>query len=206
MMFNGTCGIWRREAIEQAGGWSGRSLAEDQDLSYRAYAAGWRSRCVLSVSAAGELPESLTVLVGQRQRWSTGTAQTLRKLPWDMINGLAWHQAAAFVVLALFSATSSLALMSIAALVALAGALEPMSVDIVVISALMPIALIVLAKSTGAILATLILGRRLGVGFVLDVARMWLLQLVLLPVGGLSFLVGVVAQDRPFTRTPKRSD
>ena len=29
--FNGTCGVWRRQAIEQAGGWSGDSLAEDQD-------------------------------------------------------------------------------------------------------------------------------------------------------------------------------
>jgi cellulose synthase/poly-beta-1,6-N-acetylglucosamine synthase-like glycosyltransferase len=203
MPFNGTCGIWRREAIEQAGGWSGRSLAEDQDLSYRAFAVGWRSRCVLSVSAAGELPEGLAVLIGQRRRWNTGTAQTLRTLTRNMIKGLTWHQAATFALLALFNATSSLALMFIVATAVLASLMEPASASIVIISALVPVALIVLGKSAGAALATRHLGRHLGIGFVLDVVRMWLLQLVLLPVGGLSFLVGVFAQDRPFTRTPK---
>ena len=82
MTFNGTCGVWRRKAIEEAGGWSGKSLAEDQDLSFRAFGLGWRSRYLVSVSAEGELPESFDVLVTQRQRWSTGTAQTFRDLPW----------------------------------------------------------------------------------------------------------------------------
>ena len=34
--FNGTAGIWRRACIEDAGGWSGRTITEDLDLSYRA--------------------------------------------------------------------------------------------------------------------------------------------------------------------------
>src|SRR5690242_21820008 len=42
MPFNGTCGIWRRAAIESAGGWSSDTLAEDLDLSYRAQLAGWQ--------------------------------------------------------------------------------------------------------------------------------------------------------------------
>ena len=41
--FNGTAGIWRREAIEAAGGWEHDTLTEDLDLSYRAQLAGWKS-------------------------------------------------------------------------------------------------------------------------------------------------------------------
>ena len=40
--FNGTAGIWRREAIDDAGGWQHDTLTEDLDLSYRAQLAGWR--------------------------------------------------------------------------------------------------------------------------------------------------------------------
>ncbi|MEM8858273.1 MAG: glycosyltransferase, partial [Chloroflexota bacterium] len=41
--FNGTAGIWRREALEQAGGWSADTLTEDVDLSYRTMMAGWEA-------------------------------------------------------------------------------------------------------------------------------------------------------------------
>ena len=40
--FNGTAGIWRREAIESSGGWHSDTVTEDLDLSYRAQLAGWR--------------------------------------------------------------------------------------------------------------------------------------------------------------------
>ena len=40
--FNGTAGIWRRAAIDEAGGWQHDTLTEDLDLSYRAQLAGWR--------------------------------------------------------------------------------------------------------------------------------------------------------------------
>src|SRR5688572_31078610 len=39
--FNGTAGIWRREAIIDAGGWQHDTLTEDLDLSYRAQLRGW---------------------------------------------------------------------------------------------------------------------------------------------------------------------
>ena len=35
--FNGTAGVWRRQAIEEAGGWQHDTLTEDTDLSYRAH-------------------------------------------------------------------------------------------------------------------------------------------------------------------------
>ena len=40
--FNGTAGMWRRTAIEEAGGWQHDTLTEDTDLSYRAQLKGWK--------------------------------------------------------------------------------------------------------------------------------------------------------------------
>ena len=57
--FNGTCGIWRRAAIEAAGGWHGDTLTEDLDLSYRAQMKGWRALYLVSVAVPGELPNTL---------------------------------------------------------------------------------------------------------------------------------------------------
>ena len=36
-------GVWRRQAIEAAGGWNSRTTVEDMDLSLRAYLAGWKA-------------------------------------------------------------------------------------------------------------------------------------------------------------------
>ncbi len=40
--FNGTAGMWRRQAIDEAGGWEHDTLTEDTDLSYRAQLKGWK--------------------------------------------------------------------------------------------------------------------------------------------------------------------
>ncbi len=40
--FNGTAGMWRRQAISDGGGWQHDTLTEDTDLSYRSQMAGWR--------------------------------------------------------------------------------------------------------------------------------------------------------------------
>jgi cellulose synthase/poly-beta-1,6-N-acetylglucosamine synthase-like glycosyltransferase len=78
--FNGTCGIWRRAAIEASGGWQGDTLTEDLDLSYRAQLAGWQAKYLVSVGAPGELPATLAAWKKQQLRWNTGYAQTARKL------------------------------------------------------------------------------------------------------------------------------
>lgn len=80
MPFNGTCGIWRRAAIESAGGWSSDTLAEDLDLSYRAQLKGWRAQFLSTVSVKGELPGSLSVWRRQQFRWTKGFAEGARKL------------------------------------------------------------------------------------------------------------------------------
>jgi cellulose synthase/poly-beta-1,6-N-acetylglucosamine synthase-like glycosyltransferase len=80
MPFNGTCGIWRRAAIEDAGGWSSDTLAEDLDLSYRAQLKGWRAQFLSTVAVRGELPGTLSVWRRQQFRWTKGFAEGARKL------------------------------------------------------------------------------------------------------------------------------
>ncbi len=78
--FNGTAGVWRRQAIEAAGGWQGDTLTEDFDLSYRAQMAGWSIRMLPDLVAPAELPASLPAYRRQQHRWAKGTVQVLRKL------------------------------------------------------------------------------------------------------------------------------
>jgi cellulose synthase/poly-beta-1,6-N-acetylglucosamine synthase-like glycosyltransferase len=78
--FNGTCGIWRRSAIEAAGGWRGDTLAEDLDLSYRAWMLGRSGRFLASVSAPGELPTTLKAWANQQYRWTTGFGQVAGRI------------------------------------------------------------------------------------------------------------------------------
>jgi cellulose synthase/poly-beta-1,6-N-acetylglucosamine synthase-like glycosyltransferase len=78
--FNGTAGIWRRAAIEEAGGWSSSTLTEDLDLSYRAQLAGWEFVFLNDVEVPGELPAALSGFQDQQHRWAKGSIQTARKL------------------------------------------------------------------------------------------------------------------------------
>lgn len=78
--FNGTAGLWRRQAIEDGGGWQHDTVTEDLDLSYRAQLAGWRFVYAGSVGVRSDLPETLAAYRGQQRRWTKGSAQTLRKL------------------------------------------------------------------------------------------------------------------------------
>lgn len=80
MPFNGTCGIWRRAAIEDAGGWHGDTLTEDLDLSYRAQLVGWRASFLISVTVPGELPATLNSWLTQQFRWTKGFAEVARKM------------------------------------------------------------------------------------------------------------------------------
>ena len=70
--FNGTCGIWQREAIEAGGGWKGDTVTEDLDLTYRGWVKGWRSVFLVSVPVPGELPEDTRTWLRQQQRWQDG--------------------------------------------------------------------------------------------------------------------------------------
>ena len=78
--FNGTAGIWRRAAIEEAGGWRADTITEDLDLSYRAQLAGWRFQYEHDVVAPAELPESWAAFRSQQARWVRGSVETARLL------------------------------------------------------------------------------------------------------------------------------
>ena len=97
--FNGTCGIWRRTAIEDAGGWQGDTLTEDLDLSYRAQLAGWRDDALVTVAVPGELPDTLEAWQRQQFRWNKGFAQNARKLlPIVWRGDLSWSRRAEAVL------------------------------------------------------------------------------------------------------------
>ncbi len=78
--FNGTAGIWRRQCINEAGGWQDDTLAEDLDLSFRAQLKGWKFKFLNGYTTPGELPADIGGLKAQQFRWTKGAVQNARKL------------------------------------------------------------------------------------------------------------------------------
>lgn len=75
----GAVGAWRRSAIDEVGGFSSDTVAEDQDLTIevrkRNYKIGYEETAV----AYTEAPDSFGALAKQRFRWSFGTLQCMWK-------------------------------------------------------------------------------------------------------------------------------
>jgi cellulose synthase/poly-beta-1,6-N-acetylglucosamine synthase-like glycosyltransferase len=80
MNFNGSGGIWRVKAIEDAGGWRDNTLTEDLDLSYRAQLKGWDFLYLPDVVVPGELPPQISAYKQQQARWAKGGSQCFRML------------------------------------------------------------------------------------------------------------------------------
>jgi cellulose synthase/poly-beta-1,6-N-acetylglucosamine synthase-like glycosyltransferase len=78
--FNGTAGVWRRRAIDEAGGWQHDTLTEDTDLSYRAQLKGWKFIYLQDVECPAELPIEMTAFKTQQARWAKGLIQTGKKI------------------------------------------------------------------------------------------------------------------------------
>jgi cellulose synthase/poly-beta-1,6-N-acetylglucosamine synthase-like glycosyltransferase len=78
--FNGTAGVWRRGAIEDAGGWQHDTLTEDLDLSYRAQLNGWRFIFLPDLVSPAEVPVEMNSFKSQQHRWAKGSIQTCMKL------------------------------------------------------------------------------------------------------------------------------
>jgi cellulose synthase/poly-beta-1,6-N-acetylglucosamine synthase-like glycosyltransferase len=78
--FNGTAGVWRRAAIEDAGGWQHDTLTEDTDLSYRAQLRGWHFLYLPEIECPSELPVEMNAFKSQQARWAKGLIQTARKI------------------------------------------------------------------------------------------------------------------------------
>jgi len=68
----GTNVVFRRAALEDAGGFPEGSVTEDFELSVHLHERGWRSAYVPEVLALGLGPEDMASYVGQQHRWARG--------------------------------------------------------------------------------------------------------------------------------------
>jgi cellulose synthase/poly-beta-1,6-N-acetylglucosamine synthase-like glycosyltransferase len=91
MSFNGTAGIWRKAAIEDAGGWQHDTLTEDLDLSYRAQLRQWKFVFLPNLTSPAELPPEMNAFKAQQHRWTKGGAQTcVKMLPSVLRSNVPW--------------------------------------------------------------------------------------------------------------------
>ncbi len=75
----GAAGAFRRRALEDIGGISGATLAEDTDMTIAIGRAGWRVVYAGDARAWTEAPSTIRELWRQRFRWSYGTLQAVWK-------------------------------------------------------------------------------------------------------------------------------
>jgi hypothetical protein len=85
--FNGTAGIFRIKAIDEAGGWQHDTLTEDLDLSYRAQMKGWKFVFLPDLSVPAELPVEVSAFKSQQCRWAKGAMQTCKKTLFKILKG-----------------------------------------------------------------------------------------------------------------------
>ncbi|KAI3461332.1 hypothetical protein Pfo_017995 [Paulownia fortunei] len=78
--FNGTGGIWRIAAINEAGGWKHRTTVEDMDLAVRSGLKGWKFLYLGDLQVKCELPSTFKAFRFQQHRWFCGSANLFRKM------------------------------------------------------------------------------------------------------------------------------
>ncbi|KAA8516662.1 hypothetical protein F0562_016832 [Nyssa sinensis] len=83
--FNGTAGVWRIAALNEAGGWKDRTTVEDMDLAVRASLKGWKFLYLGSLMVKNELPSTFKAYRYQQHRWSCGPANLFRKMVMEII-------------------------------------------------------------------------------------------------------------------------
>ncbi|XP_042408569.1 probable glucomannan 4-beta-mannosyltransferase 4 isoform X1 [Zingiber officinale] len=83
--FNGTAGVWRISAINEAGGWKDRTTVEDMDLAVRASLRGWQFLYVGNIKVRSELPSTFKAYCNQQHRWTCGAANLFRKMAWEIL-------------------------------------------------------------------------------------------------------------------------
>ncbi|XP_026427261.1 glucomannan 4-beta-mannosyltransferase 9-like [Papaver somniferum] len=83
--FNGTAGVWRMSALNEAGGWNDRTTVEDMDLAIRASLKGWKFVYVGHIKVKNELPSTFKAFRFQQHRWSCGPANLFKKMAMEII-------------------------------------------------------------------------------------------------------------------------
>ena len=75
----GAIGVFRKKAIEEAGGFTSDTFAEDCDLTIRLLRAGYNIKNENEAIAMTEAPETMSQFLKQRFRWSFGVMQAFWK-------------------------------------------------------------------------------------------------------------------------------
>ena len=83
--FGGTVGGFRRSVLEELGGWDERVLAEDTDLTFRVYLAGYKVRYVCVAECYEEAVDSWRAYWTQRYRWARGHMQCCFRHWWKVL-------------------------------------------------------------------------------------------------------------------------
>lgn len=78
LISSGCFSIYRTERLRRLGGWSSRTMAEDMDLTWSIYQAGWKVRFVPGAVCFPIEPHNLLFMRKQLRRWSHGFVQNVR--------------------------------------------------------------------------------------------------------------------------------
>jgi biofilm PGA synthesis N-glycosyltransferase PgaC len=89
LISSGCFSAYRTGALREVGGWPGRTMAEDMDLTWSFYAAGWRVRFVPEAVCYPIEPHDLDFMHRQLKRWSHGFVQNVR-LHWRSVMHLGY--------------------------------------------------------------------------------------------------------------------
>ena len=95
--FCGSCGVLRRTAFDEIGGFSTLTITEDMETSMRLHARGWKSFYHGETLAYGLAPASAAQYHVQRLRWGQGSMQILRKMNPLFVAGLTWQQRVSYL-------------------------------------------------------------------------------------------------------------
>jgi len=83
--FGGTVGGFRRSLIESLGGWDVDMFAEDTDLTFKVYFAGYKIRYVNDAECYEEAVEDWQSYWRQRSRWAKGHMQCAFRHLWPLL-------------------------------------------------------------------------------------------------------------------------
>lgn len=201
LTFNGSAGIWRRQAIDVAGGWTSDTLCEDLDLSYRTAFAGLRGHYDYTLVCPSEIPASILAFKIQQRRWAKGTAQCLRKLGTRIFASkqmrYRWedfYSMAGYMVHPIMLGHSILwpwIVLETAQDVLLTASQVCMTTANVVVIA-------------GLMMSTMVMGRDLRGGLLRDLPFALLLGMALMVNTTVAFLTGFFEKRSVFERTPKQ--
>lgn len=73
--FCGSAAVLRRKAIDEAGGFKGKTITEDSETALILHSKGWKSHYVMHPLISGLHPETFSSFMTQRIRWAQGTVQ-----------------------------------------------------------------------------------------------------------------------------------